>query len=486
MEYSELVRPKKTKAKDKHDSKDSGSMARENNEIARRSSREVLSIALVHALNKHKNYSMNKDLNSGFGTADDFGNSLTSRIIKLIRRKAVQIPILSFAFLQSVLREQGHHVNYFEGTLPEGDFDLILIYGSIVDYQNENRVCKLLKENFPDARVGFLGPFPSRFPDLFDSGDFVLLGEAEAFFMNQFRSIDQLKGSVPVTSLTDMDSLPTPDFDNFPIKNYGYAPAISQKPFVTLQASKGCPYSCKFYCTYGEYQGPKIRLRSAKKVVDDIVYLQQKFDIKGMQFRDPIFGFNKNFIPDLCEELKKRKVKIKWGMETRLDLLNEENLKQMFEVGLRNINVGIETNDVVIAKINKRPLVKESHQEKIIKVCEKIGITVAAFYILALEGDTEETMRNTIQYAIKLNTPLARFAVSTPYPGTDFFEQLEKEGRILTHNYEEYTQFNLVFKHKNLSAQRVKQLLEEAYRRYYFRPSYFSKLLKWKVREFWL
>ena len=205
-----------------------------------------------------------------------------------------------------------------------------------------------------------------------------------------------------------------------------------------------------------------------------------------MQFRDPLFGVKKGFIEEFSTELKSRNVKLQWGMETRLDLLNEKNLSMMFEVGLRLINVGIETKDTDVAKQNKRKLVESQHQERIVEFCRKIGIKVAAFYILALDSDTEETIKETIEYSISLNTFLARFSISTPYPGTVFFDDLNKAGRILTHEYEKYTQFNLVYEHKNLTTLQAKHLLEYAYRRYYIRPSYFIEYLKWKIREFWL
>jgi len=205
-----------------------------------------------------------------------------------------------------------------------------------------------------------------------------------------------------------------------------------------------------------------------------------------VQFRDPLFGVKKGLIEEFSAELKSRKVNIEWGMETRLDLLNEDNLSMMFDVGLRLINVGVETKDPFVAKQNKRKLVKEHYQERIVDYCRKKGIKVAAFYILGLESDTEETIKETIKYAISLNTFLARFSISTPYPGTAFFDDLNSAGRILTHEYEEYTQFNLVYEHQNLTPTQAKSLLEYAYRRYYIRPSFFIELLKWKIRELWL
>ena len=205
-----------------------------------------------------------------------------------------------------------------------------------------------------------------------------------------------------------------------------------------------------------------------------------------MQFRDPLFGVKKGLIEEFSAELKSRKVKLEWGMETRLDLLNEDNLSMMFDVGLRLINVGVETKDPFVAKQNKRKLVNEHHQERIVDYCRKKGIKVSAFYILGLESDTEETIKETIEYAISLNTFLARFSISTPYPGTAFFDDLNMAGRILTHEYEEYTQFNLVYEHQNLTPAQAKRLLEYAYRRYYIRPLFFIELLKWKIRELWL
>ncbi|MBS3142265.1 radical SAM protein [Candidatus Woesearchaeota archaeon] len=442
-----------------------------------------LKISLVQVINPNVKGAMNKDLNGGFGTADDYGTTITSKILQRIKGKWVRLPVISFAFLQTILREKGHTVTYYEESLPEQPSDLILLYGSIVDYKYENEVGQKLKMKFPEATVGFFGPFVSVRPDLFGGCDFVLIGEPEPFFMHDFTSLDQLKGNVLVKSATTIEDLPTPSYDGFPLHRYGYSPANNKRPFLVLLASKGCPYSCRYYCVYGEYQGAKIRQRSPKKVVDDIVSLQQKHNIKGVQFRDPVFGLNRNFIPEFCDEIMKRHVKIQWGMETRLDLLNEENLKMMYAAGLRNLNVGIETNDPEVAKQNKRLLVQQQHQEHIIRFCDKLGIKVSAFYIIGYDGDTVETVRNTIKYAVRLNTPLARFAVSTPYPGTRFYDQMEASGRLLTKDYTHYTQFHPVYRHENLSPEQITALLSEAYRKYYFRLGFVWNTLRWKIRE---
>ena len=449
-----------------------------------------LNVALVSVLNPRKKHPINKDLNGGLGTGDTIGTSWSSKLIQFMRKKTNRLPIIAFAHLHAIFEEKEvGNLNFFEGTLPNKrsqDFNLILIYGSIVDYYYENEVCSGLKRNYPLAKVGFFGEFPTRKPDLFESGDFVIMGEAEAYFTDEYSSLDALDGRVVVEKRTRLDSLPLPNLDQFELNNYEYKPGLISKPFITIQGSKGCPYSCSYYCTYGAFQGAAIRQRSVSKIVDDIVELQRKYGIKSVQFRDPLFGVKKGLIEEFSAELKSRKVKLEWGMETRLDLLNEDNLSMMFDVGLRLINVGVETKDPFVAKQNKRKLVKEDYQERIVDYCRKKGIKVSAFYILGLESDTEETIKETIEYAISLNTFLARFSISTPYPGTAFFDDLNMAGRILTHEYEEYTQFNLVYEHQNLTPAQAKRLLEYAYRRYYIRPLFFIELLKWKIRELWL
>jgi anaerobic magnesium-protoporphyrin IX monomethyl ester cyclase len=421
---------------------------------------------------------MNKDLNGGFGTKDHYGNSITSKLLMWIKKRGVRLPVITMAYLQAIFKAKGTNVNYYEGTLPASKQhpDLILIYGSIVDYENENEQAKNLKKLFPFSRIGFVGPFPSTYPQLFNTVDFVLQGEPEAYFLNEFDGLDFLSGVVQIRSQVDMDTLPTPDYDGFPISSYNYKPIINKTPFLVLQASKGCPYSCRFYCVYGQFQGAKIRQRSAKKVVDDMEILQRKYNVKGIQFRDPLFGVTKNFIEELVHELTTRKLNIIWGMETRLDLLNEKNLAEMYNVGLRNINVGIETFNQTIAKNNRRLLVEEVHQKNLIAFCKNKGINVSAFYILGLEGDTKQTIESTVNYAIKLNTLTARFSISTPYPGTGYYAQLEKEDRLLTKNFQLYDQFTLVYKHSNITPPQLQSLMDWAYRKYYFRLSYFLML----------
>ena len=89
--------------------------------------------------------------------------------------------------------------------------------------------------------------------------------------------------------------------------------------------------------------------------------------------------------------------------------------------------------------------------------------------------DTIESINQTISYALSLNIDSVRFSVSTPYTGTRFFDDLKKDGRLLTEDYEQYSQFRLVYKHDHLSPEDVRILIGKAYQKFYFRPTFLIK-----------
>ena len=174
-----------------------------------------LSIALINVVNKEKNQLISKDLNGGLGINVDIGKSWSSRLIQFLRNNTICIPVISFAYIQAIMLERGaRNVNFYEGNIPTNNnhtFDLILIYGSLVDYHNENQVCIDLKKKYPNSVTGFFGYFPTIRPELFRSGDFVIAGEIETFLMEEFSTIENMRGVIFVKNAFDINKLPSPN-----------------------------------------------------------------------------------------------------------------------------------------------------------------------------------------------------------------------------------------------------------------------------------
>ena len=423
---------------------------------------------------------INKDLAGGMGTGTWAGNSLRARIFNYVKKKNVVLPVLTTAYLISIFKKAGWNPKLIKigesSDFPREDADLALVPTSIVDCHHELEVVKTLKRQ--GIYTGVYGTFASVVPEFFSENvDFLIKGEPEAGALWMVSAKELPKKILEVEPLEELDRLPFPDWNQFEIKKYSYSPALNKKPVITAITSRGCPYSCFFYCPYPINAGRKWRVRSIDNVIGEMEYLKKDYGVKAVDFRDPLFTFDRQRTIDFAEKLIEKNLNLIWSCETRLDCLDEKLISIMHKAGLRNLNVGIESSNNDILKSSKRVPIDYSHQEEIISFCQKLGITVAAFYIIGLENDTKESIENTVEYAKKLNTLIAQFAVSTPYPGTAFFEKLKSEKRIISSNWEDYDEYTPVFKHNFLSARELLALKEKAFVSYYFRISYLLKYM---------
>lgn len=417
---------------------------------------------------------INKDLSGGMGTGTWIGDSLRARIFEYVKKTNVVLPEITNAYIVAIFKKFGWEIEILEVKKGFKNFyekvDLVLVPSSIVDCYHELAIVNELKEK--GFYVGVFGSFATAMPEFFSKADFVIKGEPEAGIWKIASQNLLPTGVMEIASIENLDSLPYPDWSLFPINKYSYSPALNKKPVVTMLASRGCPYSCSFYCPYSIISGKKWRMRSVESVVDEMKHLKDNYDIKAIDFRDPVFTLNRERTAKLAQEIIEKKLDIIWSCETRIDCLDKELILLMKRAGLRHVNIGVESFNEEVLKKSKRLPIRATHQEDIISFCHKNGISVAAFYIIGLEGDTKESVKQTIAYAKKLNTLVAQFTISTPYPGTGFFNQAETQGRLLTHDWEQYDIYSPVLQHDNLSSADQLALKEEAFISYYFRPRF--------------
>ena len=192
-------------------------------------------------------------------------------------------------------------------------------------------------------------------------------------------------------------------------------------------------------------------------------------------FRDPVFSINRKHTVEFAKELIKRKLELKFIIETHLRILDTELIKILKTAGLKGTKVGVESADATVLSNANRYTIEKDQQYKKIRELEQNKIQVSAMFILGFPSDTKDTMLNTINYAKKLNTTYAQFSIWTPYPGTPIFE--EYKDKIDAVNYEEYDQYNLIYKHEILDKKRVRFYLEKAYENFYLRFSWIKKFI---------
>jgi len=433
-----------------------------------------LKIALLNAFSEEKQL-YNKDVMGGYGESLNIGNSLRARIIEKMKSKGVKLPLLSFGYLAGIFHGRGFEVEYLSNKIPK-TADIILVCSSMIDYKTELAFIQRAKKE-TNAKVGVIGPFASAVPEIYSkTADFVVIGEPEEFAL-KLKNGAKPKSLIKSSPIKNLDSLPFPAWEFFPVKEFSYAPVIRSRPFLPMASSRGCSFQCN-YCPYRCFYG-NWRKRSVENTLQEIKRNVSDFGIKGLLFRDPLFTPDKKRALEIAGAMIKEKFSLEWACETRLDCLDSALLEKLAQAGMRSLNVGIESSDPEILKGASRKPIGIEHQEKMLEQCEKLGIKVSAFYILGLPGDTVKSIKHTVEYAKQHNTHIAQFFICTPFPGTEFFEQVKP--KIFEKDFEKFDSFTPVFEHENLSPKQLLDLKEKAFQEYYFRPSY---LLKFLIRNF--
>ena len=418
-------------------------------------------------------YHIYKDLAAGFGTKLIVGKSWRAKMLEWAKRRFVRLPLVNYGYLAGIFRAAGHEVKYVRNDLKAAaGADVVITSSSLVDFHGERRALQELKR-LGSACVGIIGPTASLFPDQYlELADFVVVGEPEAAAQHLAETGRPLQGKIISPPVRNLDELPFPSWDGFPVETYSYYPSLKVSPVLPILGSRGCFAPCE-YCAYRTNY--KWRMRQPERVVDELEFLKKTYGIRGVLFRDPMFTGQSTRAQVLAELIIKRNLGLQWACETALEFLDEDLLDLMYRAGMRSINVGIESGSDNVLQDVQRRAVEQRKSEHLVAYCHKKGIHVSAFYCIGLPEDSEDTIHTTIEYAKRLNTHVATFNVFTPYPGTPLYERVKHE--IFDENWEHYTSFTPVHRHPTMAPDKLEALREKAFLSFYFRPQYFSSFV---------
>mgnify|MGYP001190612665 FL=1 len=419
---------------------------------------------------------ISKDTSGGYGTGNDFGDTAVPVFLKKTLKKIHDWPPMFALYTMSVLKKFGHNVKYTKN-LPKKfeNYDLFIVVSSIVCCETE---CNYIEQlSALKKKIFVIGPFATNMPQKYsDAGGSVVMGEPEFFFLkNKDLNAIENKKHITFEHNFNLDDLPYPDWESV-IKNSKTSLLFGTEKSLPILATRGCPYSCFKYCVYPLQQGRQPRQRDTKHIVDELEYWNKKFSVKMFIFRDPVFSINKKHTIEFCNELINRNLNIKFVIETHLRILDSDLMKVLKQAGLKAVKVGVESFDTDVLKASGRFSVSKDQQLEKIRELENNNIQVSAMYILGFPTDNDETINNTIDYSKKLNTTYAQFSVWTPYPGTPVFN--EYKDKIIVDNYDEFDQYNLVYKHNLFNKEQIRQYLSKAYSSYYLRINWLFKYFK--------
>ncbi len=379
------------------------------------------------------------------------------------------------------------------------NFDLIVVDTSTPSIYNDAKFGGDLKDIYKNAFVILVGTHPTALPEetlgLDMRVDGIACGEFDYIIRDLAKALDkkqdlsEVRGLVyrkdnktlknkPMEPIMNLDEIP---FASKLIKEFldpkDYFFAASLYPEVQIFTGRGCPARC-YFCVYPQtMHGHKYRVRSAKNVVEEFEYIVNEMpEVKEIVIEDDTFTIDKNRTQEICKLLIEKKInkKIKWLCNARVNL-DYETMKLMKKAGCKLIIPGIESGtQEILNNIKKGTTLNQI--EEYVKNAKKAKLLIHACYMVGNKGETKETMQNTLNFAIKLNTDTAQFYTLHPYPGTEAYNWAVENGYLDNKNYENWIKkdgtHNCVIDLDNISSKELVEFCDYARKKYYLRPRY--------------
>jgi anaerobic magnesium-protoporphyrin IX monomethyl ester cyclase len=323
--------------------------------------------------------------------------------------------------------------------------------------------------------------------------DAVVRGEGEAVFLNFVRAVDDgswardrhsvrgiafLEDQAAVDKkvlateaeppIADLDSI-RPDWGILQWDSYIYIPMNTRVAIPNF--ARGCPFTCTF-CSQWKFWRD-YRIRDPIKVVDEIEDLVKNHQVGFFILADEEPTIHRKKFIAFCEELIKRDLGVLWGINTRVtDILRDEKLLPLFrKAGLIHVSLGTEAAaQLKLERFNKETTIAQN--KKAIALLREAGIVTEAQFIVGLENETAETLEETYRMARDWNPDMANWAMYTPWPFSDLFQELGDKVEVF-----DFAKYNFVTPIMKPDAMERGELLDRVmnnYRRFFMNKSFFQ------------
>ena len=284
--------------------------------------------------------------------------------------------------------------------------------------------------------------------------------------------------NAPRKLITNLDNLPMPAVHLLDVPMYRNPRVVARKnPVGTIEATRGCVFDCA-YCNRGVF-GKTFRCKSAKRVADEFE-LFKRAGFKEIAVWDPLFSGNISNAKKVCDEITTRKLNIPWQLFSglRVDCVDQELFYKLKSAGCYRIAFGYESgNEQILKSINKNTTIKQAFDST--KMAKKANIEVVGFFMIGFPGETIDTIKETINFAIKLDINFAKVSILVPFPKTAIYREWKKKNIIVSEDWSKYN-FHIpykVYKHPNIDWETLNYYYKLFYRKFYIRPRFIGKRL---------
>jgi anaerobic magnesium-protoporphyrin IX monomethyl ester cyclase len=320
---------------------------------------------------------------------------------------------------------------------------------STPSYNNDISFLKEIKK-LTNSKIIVAGQHPSALPEeVIKENSFisnVLVGEYEYILQsllanrkpltNQAQNqIKNVKSKIlRNTKLPDIDTIPWPARHLFDMKLYN-EPFCDSYPNIQMMASRGCYYRCSYCNTFLLYGGRNYRFRNPKDIVDEMEYCVGKYLPKEFYFDDDLINAEPEKLEEMCLLKIKRKIGTPFSAMAHSNI-SRKILEIMKKAGCRALKFGVETADEEVLRQLGKGITIEM-VKKAVQNCKELGIRTHLTYAIGLPGETKESIRKTIRFALKYGDSY-QISLATPYPGTPLYNLAKSKGWLQVDSWEDY------------------------------------------------
>lgn len=362
---------------------------------------------------------------------------------------------MNLAYLAAIAENEGYEVKIIDGeadNIPINGMisctamfkpDIIGLTATTPFFHVVVELAQSLKQNFREIPIVIGGAHitilrEKAFGSFFD---YAFIGEAEEswpLFLEQYEKgedISEIKGILyrdkseikftgAAAPITDIDLIPFPARHLLKVDKYNIGTLRGVKNFTTIMTMRGCPFKCIFCST--KVFGSRVRKRSPRLVVDEIISVVSKYNIKHFIPLDDTFTLDKKHVLELCDIIESEKLDITFDIGTRANLIDEEIVSRMAKVGLIRISYGLESVSPNIRQIMRKEVPLESY-EMANRLTNKYDIETLNSCMIGLPGETVDTIRETLRFLRNSREiKQANLSIAIPYPGTELYEMAKK------------------------------------------------------------
>ena len=373
----------------------------------------------------------------------------------------VDYPHLGIGYLAAYLKNGGYEVGIIDAKFERIDIpdieqrlllwrpDIVGITAMTHEIERAAQVAAMVKGILPESITVVGGAHATALPaqtlDEFTCFDIAVFGEGEYTFLEMvnniskpeswkyipgiaYRKDDGIQKTEPRDPIMNPDELPFPAWELYP----------RSKVYPVITA-RGCPFRCNF-CM--RILGNTLRKRSPENVIRELENVCNEYKPAFIHFVDEAFTIDKNHASELLDSMisKELHTKFKWDAQTRADVADADLLQKMKAAGCEWIGFGVESGNERILAASGKGIKLEQAQEAV-RAAKKAGIKTDGFFILGHPDENAETVKDTVNFATKLNTTTVTFGLMVPYPGTRIYEMAMKgEGgyRLLSQSWQDF------------------------------------------------